>query len=76
MGKQSMRVQEDPENPVEKGVLAQAIVNISKAAQKLHQDGLNQKAIVILLHHSTKIPMRDIQLVLENIRTLEQQYCE
>jgi hypothetical protein len=54
--------------------LAKAIVKISDGVSALLAGGLNQRAIVILLHHSTKVAMKDIAAVLEGLKTLKDDY--
>lgn len=61
--------------PESKEILAEAIVNIGAAARKLEASGLNKKAIVILLQAQTKLPQRDITLVLDSLPQLERWYC-
>lgn len=69
-------VQQDPEKIVETPVLAQAIVDIGKAAQKLAVSGLNRKAIVLLISHDSKVPQRDVIYVLDSIQYLAKTYCK
>lgn len=69
-------VQQDADNPVEKTVLAQAIVDISRAAKRLSDSGLNRRAIEILLHHESRIPLRDIKTTLDCLKNLEKVYCK
>lgn len=67
---------EKPEKPVPKEILAEAIVRIGDAAEKLQRDGkLNQKAVVVLLHDATKLPKRDIELILNSLPRLKAWYC-
>lgn len=61
--------------PESKEILAKAIVSISKAADKLYSSGVNRQAVIVLLHHKTKLPMRDIKLVLDSLKRLEGWYC-
>ncbi len=71
-----IRIVEDPEQPVEREVLADAIVKLSKAAQALNQrSGLNHRAIVVLLHDHSRVPKRDIEAVLRAMQQLERDYC-
>ena len=64
------------ESPESKVVLASAIVNIGNAAKKLGDSGLNEKAIIALLHDATKLPKRDIKTVLDSLKQLERCYCK
>lgn len=55
--------------------LAQRIEMISMALNQLLTSGLNEKAIVTLLHHDTKISQRDIRKILVGLRDLRKTYC-
>lgn len=71
-----MRIRIEQTNPPKpRVVLAEAVENIGKAAKELHDSGLNEEAVVILLHHKTKIGMRQIQTVLDGLRQLQGWYC-
>jgi len=69
-------VQQDPAKLIETPVLAQAILDIGKAAQRLSASGLNRKAIVLLISHDSKVPMRDVIGVLDSIEHLAKTYCK
>lgn len=70
----TIRVQKsDP--PESKTVLASAIVKIGSALKELHRSGLNEEAIVVLLHHKTKVPMGQIRTIFDGLRRLEGWYC-
>lgn len=77
------KVKQDPENPVQKEVLAEAIVEISKAMKKLLSSGLNRRAIVVLIKDSVPSPgygkksisKTDIINVLDAIEDLSRNYC-
>ena len=56
-------------------VLAAAIVRIGEAAEQLRKSGLNERAIVVLLHDGTKVGMSDIRAVLNGLRQLRGWYC-
>jgi hypothetical protein len=59
-------------------VMAESIVKISQAAQKLMNSGLNMRAIVILLHDliNPRIDRRDIQKVLLALPALSANYVQ
>ena len=63
----------DPPESTE--ILADAIVRISKALDKLSESGLNRNAIVILIQAQTKIPKRDIRAILDAQKRLAGWYC-
>lgn len=70
-------VVQEKDKPIEKGILAQAIVDISRAANDLNRGGLNKRAIVALIYDSSKpkVSKRTIRIVLEAIRDLERDFC-
>ncbi len=55
-------------------LLATEIERISNSLQGLRRTGLNEKAIVILVHHDTKVPQRTILKVFESLRELRRTY--
>jgi hypothetical protein len=69
-------IQQDPERPVEVPILAQAILDISNGAKKALSSGLSRKAIIVLIHHHSKIPMRDVEIVLNNITSLQETWLQ
>ena len=75
--KTTVKVTQDAEKPVERNVLAQSIVDISRAATALTRGGLNHRAIVALIHDGTspKIGKGTIRIVLSAIRELERDFC-
>lgn len=64
----------DPPESTE--ILADSIVRISAALDKLSASGLNRKAIVILIQASTKLSRRDIEAVLDAQKRLAGWYCK
>lgn len=74
MAKKNIVVEQDPERPVEAKVLAQAIVDVGKAARALAASGLNQKAIIVLVSHDSKCPQYTVKLVLESLQHLAKTY--
>jgi hypothetical protein len=70
-----IKIEQDPEKPVEKSILAQEILKISRAVQSLQASGLNRKAIVVLLAHSTHFGHGDVKIFLEALADLERDYC-
>lgn len=61
--------QQDPET------LADAVRRISKSVDALRRSGLNQRAIVALVHDDTKIYKSTIVQVLDSLAALEKKYC-
>lgn len=82
MGKASVVIHQDVERPVERHVLANAIVAISSAVRQLKIGGITFEAIVVLTHHNCKPPFKngtkpslsDVRAVLESLGELSQQY--
>ena len=68
-------VVEQPEKEVPKKILAEAIVQISQDMRKLYEGGLNRKAVVVLLKHSTGLTMSQIENVLDSMIDLRAMYC-
>lgn len=56
--------------------LAGLIVALSDEVKVLLSSGLNEKAIIVLLHDSTKISKKIIEKVLNSIKNLKSVYCE
>lgn len=73
--KKKLVLKDDPNEPaMEQQVLTRAIADISLAMLKLTSSGLNRRAIVILVHDQSKISKRNIELVLNNLEQLAQDY--
>ncbi len=66
---------EQPEKPISKIVLAEAIVEIGKAAKALNKSGLNEDAVITLLARKTKVSRGEIGTILKGLRQLESWYC-
>jgi hypothetical protein len=62
--------------PVEKEVLATAIVSISDAVQKLYKSGLNRRAVVALIADDTKLGKGTIETVLASLLDLRKTYTK
>jgi hypothetical protein len=70
-----IKVVKNTEQPESTEILAEAIVRIGEAMEKLKQNGLNDKAILVLIHDYTNLPKRDIKLVFDSLRKLRGWYC-
>lgn len=55
-------------------ILAQAIVRIDEAMAAMMASGLRENALVVLIHHKTKVPADDIWSVLNALKTLRQNF--
>lgn len=77
-------VVQSQEKPIERNVLAQAIVDISKSMKKLLASGLNRDAIIVLVHARVKPtftngpkPNRgEIEAVFNALAQLEKDFCK
>lgn len=72
----SIRIKKDEENPESVEILAASIITIADGFTKLLSGPLNDEAIIALLFHKMKgkIGKGDIQLVLNNLKTLKGYY--
>lgn len=64
----------DPPETME--VMAQHIASISRMAREMRDGRLAEEAVVILLHHKTKVPMKAIRVILNGLRQLESWYLK
>ncbi len=69
-------IKQDDQAPVEKEVLAAAIVSISAAVKKLYESGLNRKAVVALIADDTKLGKGTIDTVLASLLDLRKTYTK
>lgn len=76
-----VEIVQDPEAPIEKNILAQAIMEISSAMRKLEAGGLTREAIIVLTHEGTrpvsgKKPSRsEVRAVIDSLTRLRNQFC-
>lgn len=69
------KIEQDPEQPVDKKVLAQSIVAVAKAAAALFASGLKTRTICLLIKDQCPhLGLRDIQSVLDAAAQLDQEY--
>lgn len=64
------RIEEDAES------LAVAVAKVSRGMEVLTGSRLKRKAILLLLSHSSKIPQRDVDRVLQALSDLERDYLK
>ncbi len=69
-------VVKNAEKPESTEVLAEAIVRIGEAMEKLKNSGLNERAIIVLIHDACKVSKGDIKRVLGAMRQLRAWYCK
>lgn len=72
--KTKLKIEQDPDAPVERAVLAKAILDISAAVTALKKSGLNRKAIVVLAAHASKQPQYIVANVLDALEQLKRDY--
>lgn len=70
------RIVQDEQAPVEKDVLATAIVQISEAMKRLSKSGINRKGIVALVNDDTKLGKGLIETVLISLENLAKNYAK
>lgn len=56
--------------------LANAIIKLGDAVRKLDKSGMNKRAIIILLHHTTNMSQKNIALILDAIPKLQKTFCK
>ena len=78
---------QEPDEVIERNVLATSIVEISKAIGRLQKGGINMKAIEVLTwhnckcstsggHYGQKPSQTEVRAVLQSLRELESEYCK
>lgn len=70
-----IKVKKNKEEPETKEVLAEAVVRISDAITRLKKSGLNEDAIIVLVHSKTFVKKGDIRAVFRALRQLRGWYC-
>lgn len=73
---QMPKLTQDSQKPIEPPILAQAIVDISAAMNKLTRSGLNKKAIIVLLQDQTGLGKGSIECVLNGLDGLAKAYTK
>lgn len=71
MGHTKTKVVQDPEKPIAVEIIAQSIVDISKAMKQISNSSLEERAVVLLIHDLSGVSMGDIKKVLRASRDLE-----
>ena len=74
MTKRVKVVKSDPPESTE--ILAEAIVSIGRASERLLSSGINKRAVIVLLQDITKLPKGNIKIVLDSLPQLERWYCK
>lgn len=63
-------------DPVPVEILAESIVEISKAMRKINESRLTRKAIVALIHDKSNLHKTKIEIVLNNLDELENNWLK
>lgn len=70
-------ITQKPEEPiVATEILAQAILSLSNSMRLLNQSRLKREAIVVLIHDRSKIGKRDIEVILNNLEQLSDDWLK
>lgn len=64
------------QEPTPAEVIAGELKKISASMKALEDGKLKREAIVVLIHHETKISLRDIRVVLTSLRTLAEDWTK
>lgn len=67
-------IDQDEDRPIEKHVLAKAIVEMSASMKRLLASGINRKAIIVLLNDQTSLGKGTIAMVLDGLEQLAKEY--
>lgn len=70
----TVKIIQDETAPVEREVLAQAIIHISNSFTRLLKSGMNKRAIIILIAYDTKLGIGQIENVLGSLERLAINY--
>lgn len=76
MAIQKAAIRNSEEQPVPTEIIAESIVKISKAAERMIASGLNRRALVTLIHElvPTGIGKREVAAVLDVLPQLEKMF--
>ena len=55
-------------------VIAQSIVKIAEGWDKINRSGLNMKAVLLLISHSSGVSQRDVKAVIYALNSLKADY--
>lgn len=68
-------VKQNEQAPIASEIIAKAIIDIADAAKRLSNSGLKRRAIVLLISHQSGVAMRNVELVLNNLEALRDDWC-
>jgi hypothetical protein len=69
-------VTQNNENPIATEILAESIVEISKAMKQIKSSRLNERALLVLLKDATALNFNEIKRVLDSLETLEDMFLK
>lgn len=69
-----LKVMQQPGNEIPAEILAKSIVEISEGMKRINETRLTRKALVALIHDNSKIAKSTIEIVLNNLESLEHNY--
>jgi len=69
------KIIQDADKPVEKEILAEAIIKASDALTKLLSSGLNKRAIILLVSADAGVGRNAVECVLDSLADLKRTYC-
>ncbi len=72
----TIKVTQNPTAPEPVEIIAAAILDIADGMKTLSRSRLSRKAIVALIHDQSKLARRDIEIVLNNLETLERDWLK
>lgn len=56
--------------------VVEAIEGIAQAMRKLDSSRLKREAVVVLIHSHSKVPKKTIEIVLNNLNTLDERWLK
>jgi len=76
MGKQTVTIKTDEENPEPIELIAQAIIDLSDAFKKIESSRLTKRAIILLIKDRCYVNMKDIEIILDIAPKLKDYYIK
>lgn len=74
--KQTITVKSDEQNPEPLELIAQSIIEVADAFQKINNSRLKRRAVVLLLKDMTNLGVREIELILDCAPKLKDYYTK
>lgn len=76
MRKEKVKIVIPKDDPVPTEVIAQSIIEISNAMERLSNTQLRREALVVLIHDRSKISKSVINIVLNNLESLKKTWLK